>query len=102
MTNDERNVTGQSLRVGRVCPQRAGLRSGAYGGALRTDAPYPPTDHYRVLFNDEQASITTAGASAQKRTLPSARGTGFRPPSDPAGAFDGDSAGLRRSHRRPD
>ena len=35
-------VTGQSRRVGRVCPQRAGPRSRKYGGALRTDAPYPP------------------------------------------------------------
>src|SRR5439155_22407257 len=27
-------------RVGRVCPQRAGVRSGSCGGALGTDAPY--------------------------------------------------------------
>ena len=27
--------------TGRVCPQHAGLKTGAYGGALRTDAPYP-------------------------------------------------------------
>src|SRR5947208_6253310 len=35
-------VTGQSWRVGRACPQRAGPRFGVYGGALRTGAPYVP------------------------------------------------------------
>src|SRR5439155_10720113 len=35
-------TASQSRRVGRVCPQRAGPRARKYGGALRTDAPYPP------------------------------------------------------------
>src|SRR5438477_12941332 len=36
------NVIGQSWRVGRACPQRAGLRLTVCGGALRTGAPYLP------------------------------------------------------------
>src|SRR5439155_18473893 len=32
--------TGQSWRVGRACPQRAGVRLREYGGALGPDAPH--------------------------------------------------------------
>src|SRR5438309_3712109 len=32
--------TGQSWRVGRACPQRAGVRSRVYGGVLGPDAPH--------------------------------------------------------------
>src|SRR5207249_7750998 len=35
-------VIGQSWRVGRACPQSAGLRLTVCGGALRTGAPYLP------------------------------------------------------------
>src|SRR6266571_9174196 len=44
-------TASQSRRVGRVCPQRAGPRSRKYGGALRTDAPYPTLllRHYSCL-----------------------------------------------------
>jgi len=43
-------VIGQSWRVGRACPQRAGLRLTVCGGALRTGAPYLPLSlgHYVV------------------------------------------------------
>src|SRR5439155_9515162 len=40
--NCARQVIGQSWRVGRACPQRAGLRLTVCGGALRTGAPYLP------------------------------------------------------------
>src|SRR5213593_4206592 len=44
------NVIGQSWRVGRACPQRAGLRLTVCGGALRTGAPYLPLSlrHYTL------------------------------------------------------
>src|SRR5947208_6013035 len=65
-----KTVTGQSRRVGRVCPQRAGPRSRKYGGALRTDAPYPPLllRHYK-----QQASHFCATFARPRRRSRSAQ-----------------------------